>query len=87
MPPEIIALTDKPHLLVIVLLVDAFAGIGRGAVHGAHSLKLRLARWLLMMRDRSDEDALQSLRLCSPKCWACSDRPSRMLRETWSVRV
>ena len=29
-----------------------------GACNGAHSLKERLARWLLMMRDRSDEDAL-----------------------------
>src|SRR5882757_6163037 len=29
------------------------------ACNGAHSLKKRLARWLLMMRDRSDEDALQ----------------------------
>src|SRR6266550_161189 len=29
------------------------------ACNGAHSLKERLARWLLMMRDRSDEDALQ----------------------------
>lgn len=29
------------------------------ACNGAHSLKQRLARWLLMMRDRSDEDALQ----------------------------
>jgi len=26
--------------------------------NGAHSLKERLARWLLMMRDRSDEDSL-----------------------------
>ena len=26
--------------------------------NGAHSLKERLARWLLMMRDRTDEDAL-----------------------------
>jgi CRP-like cAMP-binding protein len=30
-----------------------------GACNGAHSLKQRLARWLLMMRDRSDDDALQ----------------------------
>ena len=30
-----------------------------GACNGAHSLKERLARWLLMMRDRSDNDALQ----------------------------
>jgi CRP-like cAMP-binding protein len=29
------------------------------ACNGAHSLKQRLARWLLMMRDRSDEDNLQ----------------------------
>jgi CRP-like cAMP-binding protein len=28
------------------------------ACNGAHSLKQRLARWLLMLRDRSDEDAL-----------------------------
>jgi len=28
------------------------------ACNGAHSLKERLARWLLMMRDRSDEDTL-----------------------------
>jgi CRP-like cAMP-binding protein len=28
------------------------------ACNGAHSLKHRLARWLLMMRDRSDGDAL-----------------------------
>src|SRR5947208_2837213 len=29
-----------------------------GACNGAHSLGERLARWLLMMRDRSDSDAL-----------------------------
>ena len=29
------------------------------ACNGAHSLKERLACWLLMMRDRSDDDALQ----------------------------
>jgi CRP-like cAMP-binding protein len=29
------------------------------ACNGAHSLKQRLARWLLMMRDRSDEDTLR----------------------------
>jgi CRP-like cAMP-binding protein len=28
------------------------------ACNGAHSVKQRLARWLLVMRDRSDEDAL-----------------------------
>jgi len=29
------------------------------ACNGAHSVKQRLARWLLMMRDRSDDDTLQ----------------------------
>jgi CRP-like cAMP-binding protein len=29
------------------------------ACNGAHSLRQRLARWLLMMRDRSDDDTLQ----------------------------
>ena len=29
------------------------------ACNGVHSLKERLARWLLMMRDRSDDDVLQ----------------------------
>src|SRR5476651_11353 len=28
------------------------------ACNGAHSLKERLARWLLMMRDRGDDDTL-----------------------------
>jgi DNA-binding MarR family transcriptional regulator len=28
------------------------------ACNGVHNLKQRLARWLLMMRDRSDDDAL-----------------------------
>jgi CRP-like cAMP-binding protein len=32
------------------------------ACNGAHSLKQRLARWLLMMRDRGDDDALQITR-------------------------
>ena len=30
-----------------------------GACNGAHSLKQRLARWLLMMHDRGDSDTLQ----------------------------
>ena len=30
-----------------------------GACNGAHSLKERLARWLLMMRDRDDDDVLE----------------------------
>ena len=39
------------------------------ACNGAHSLKQRLARWLLMMRDRCDEDALQITQSLSLKCW------------------
>ena len=38
------------------------------ACNGAHSLKERLVRWLLMMRDRSDDDSRRLLRTCSPKC-------------------
>ena len=30
-----------------------------GACNGAHSVKERLARWLLMMRDRDDDDELR----------------------------
>ena len=41
------------------------------ACNGAHTLKQRLARWLLMMRDRSDAmTRYRSPRACSPKCWA-----------------
>ena len=29
-----------------------------GGCNGTHSLKERLARWLLMMRDRSDDDTI-----------------------------
>jgi CRP-like cAMP-binding protein len=29
------------------------------ACNGAHNLRQRLARWLLMMRDRGDDDALE----------------------------
>ena len=48
------------------------------ACNGAHNLKQRLARWLLMMRDRSDATRSLSPRVCSLKCWACKGRPSRM---------
>jgi len=57
------------------------------ACNGAHSLKERLARWLLMMRDRSDDDALQITQNCSPKCWASRGQPSRMLPGSWNVPV
>ena len=39
------------HAFLEQILVSA-------ACNGAHNLKERLARWLLMMRDRSDDDAL-----------------------------
>ena len=37
------------------------------ACNGAHSLKQRLARWLLMMHDRGDDDALPELPEPSPQ--------------------
>ena len=40
------------------------------ACNGAHSLKERLARWLLMMRDRGDDDAL----LIEPVPQICTGR-------------
>jgi CRP-like cAMP-binding protein len=39
------------HVFLEQVLVSA-------ACNGAHSLKQRLARWLLMMRDRCDDDVL-----------------------------
>jgi CRP-like cAMP-binding protein len=44
------------YAYVQALLEQALVSV---ACNGAHSLKQRLARWLLMMRDRSDDDALQ----------------------------
>ena len=46
---------------LIMAYVQAFLEqvLVSGACNGAHSLKERLARWLLMMRDRDDDDALQ----------------------------
>jgi CRP-like cAMP-binding protein len=41
-----------PHAFLEQVLVSV-------ACNGTHSLKERLARWLLMMRDRGDADALQ----------------------------
>jgi hypothetical protein len=57
------------------------------ACNGAHSLKQRLARWLLMMRDRSDDDALLITQTCSPKCWVSRGQPSRMLPGSWNAPV
>ena len=44
-------ISDYIHAFLEQILVSV-------ACNGAHSLKQRLARWLLMMRDRSDDDAL-----------------------------
>jgi CRP-like cAMP-binding protein len=55
------------------------------AWNGAHSLKQRLARWLLTMRDRGDDDVLQITQICSPKCWMFKGQPSPMLPESWRV--
>jgi CRP-like cAMP-binding protein len=44
-------MSDYVHAFLEQILVSV-------ACNGVHGLKQRLARWLLMMRDRSDEDAL-----------------------------
>src|SRR5262249_54162947 len=51
MPPFRELMYTYVHAFLEQVLVSA-------ACNGAHSLKERLARWLLMMRDRSDDDAL-----------------------------
>jgi CRP-like cAMP-binding protein len=59
------------------------------ACNGAHSLKQRLARWLLTMRDRGAVTIThcRSLRACSPKCWVRRDQVSRMLPGSWNMAV
>ena len=53
--------TMPPFRNLIYAYVQAFLEqvLVSAACNGAHCLKERLARWLLMMRDRSDDDALQ----------------------------
>jgi len=56
------AMASMPHFRSLMYAyVQAFQEqiLVSVACNGAHSLKERLARWLLMMRDRSDDDALQ----------------------------
>jgi CRP-like cAMP-binding protein len=56
------AMASMPHFRSLMYAyVQAFQEqiLVSVACNGAHSLKERLARWLLMMRDRSDNDALQ----------------------------
>jgi CRP-like cAMP-binding protein len=55
------ALTSMPSFRSLMFTyVEAFIEqvLVSVACNGAHSLKQRLARWLLMMRDRSDDDTL-----------------------------
>jgi len=40
-----------------------------------------VARWLLMMRDRGDDDVLQITQNLLAKCWVSRGQPSRMLPE------
>ena len=54
------------------------------ACNGTHSVKQRLARWLLMMLTAVTITHWRSLRPSSPRCWACTGRPSRMLPESWN---
>ena len=58
-----------------------------GACNGAHSLKERLARWLLMMRDRTDEDVLQITQSLLAEMLGVQRRPSQTLSESWSVQI
>ena len=55
------------------------------ACNGAHSLKERLARWLLMMRDRSDDDELPITQNLLAKCWVSKGQPLPMLSGSWNV--
>ena len=55
------------------------------ACNGAHSLKERLARWLLMMRDRSDDDELPITQNLLAKCWVSKGQPLLMLSGSWNV--
>ena len=55
------AMGSMPSFRILMYTyVDAFLEqvMVAGACNGAHNLKQRLARWLLMMRDRSDDDTL-----------------------------
>jgi CRP-like cAMP-binding protein len=56
------AMEQMPSFRALILAyVQAFQEqiLVSGACNGAHSVKERLARWLLMMRDRDDDDTLQ----------------------------
>jgi CRP-like cAMP-binding protein len=57
------------------------------ACNGAHSLKQRLARWLLMMRDRSDSDALLITQSLLAEMLGVQRPALAMLPGSWNVLV
>jgi CRP-like cAMP-binding protein len=57
------------------------------ACNGAHSLKQRLARWLLMMRDRSDGDALPITQSLLAEMLGSKGQASAMLPGSSNVPV
>jgi CRP-like cAMP-binding protein len=58
-----------------------------GACNGAHSVKERLARWLLMMRDRSDDDALVITQGLLAEMLGVQSRPSQLPPARLNVTV
>jgi hypothetical protein len=57
------------------------------ACNGAHSLKQRLARWLLMMRDRSDGDALPITQSLLAEILVSKGQALVTLPGSWNVLV
>jgi hypothetical protein len=55
------------------------------ACNGAHSLKQRLARWLLMMRDRSDGDTLLITQSLLAEMLGVQGQPSPTPSGSWNV--
>jgi Crp-like helix-turn-helix domain len=57
------------------------------ACNGAHSLKQRLARWLLMMRDRNDGDVLPITQNLLAQMLGAKGQPSQMPPRSLNVLV
>ena len=55
------------------------------ACNGEHSLKRRLARWLLTMRDRGDDDTLEITQNLLAEMLGSTGQRSRMLLGSWNV--
>jgi CRP-like cAMP-binding protein len=58
-----------------------------GACNGAHGVKERLARWLLMMRDRSDEDVLPITQNLLAEMLGVQRPTITNAAQDWNVRV